>query len=49
MTDDERQAHTKIDRLLTEAGWTLQDRREFNRHAGLGVAVGEFGHSHRDL
>ncbi len=38
MTDDERRARTKIDQLLTDAGWVLQDRNELDRHAALGVA-----------
>jgi type I restriction enzyme, R subunit len=42
MTDDERHARTKIDQLLTDAGWVLQDRHELDRHAALGVAVREF-------
>lgn len=33
---------TKIDRLLTDAGWLLQNRADFDRHAALGVAVREF-------
>ncbi|MGE0651113.1 MAG: hypothetical protein AB7P12_05115, partial [Alphaproteobacteria bacterium] len=32
----------KIDRLLIDAGWTLQDRDTFDRNAALGVAVREF-------
>ncbi len=42
MIDDERQARAKIDQLLTDAGWMLQDRHELDRHAALGVAVREF-------
>ncbi|MFI9653444.1 DEAD/DEAH box helicase family protein [Guyparkeria sp. GHLCS8-2] len=38
----EEQAREKIDQLLTEAGWTLQDRDAFDRNAALGVAVREF-------
>src|SRR5690606_23511905 len=38
----EQQARTKIDQLLTEAGWVLQNRDEFDRNAALGVAVREF-------
>ena len=36
MSDDERQAHTKIDQLLTDAGWVLQERHELDRHAAQG-------------
>lgn len=42
MIDDERHARAKIDQLLTDAGWVLQDRHELDRHAALGVAVREF-------
>jgi type I restriction enzyme R subunit len=38
----EQQARENIDRLLTQAGWVLQDRSAFNRNAALGVAVREF-------
>lgn len=38
----EQQARIKIDKLLTQAGWIIQDKSEFNRNAGLGVAVREF-------
>lgn len=38
----EEQAREKIDQLLTDAGWTLQDRDAFDRNAALGVAVREF-------
>ncbi|TNE39565.1 MAG: DEAD/DEAH box helicase [Alphaproteobacteria bacterium] len=38
----EQEARQQIDRLLTAAGWVLQDRDEFNRNASLGVAVREF-------
>jgi type I restriction enzyme R subunit len=38
----EQVAREKIDRLLTEAGWVLQDRDGFDRTAALGVAVREF-------
>ncbi|WP_127144615.1 DEAD/DEAH box helicase family protein [Pelagibacterium montanilacus] len=31
-----------IDRLLTEAGWVVQDREALDRQAALGVAVREF-------
>jgi len=32
----------KIDEALTGAGWIIQDRSEFDRTAGVGVAVREF-------
>lgn len=38
----EQIARAKIDRLLAEAGWVLQDRDGFDRTAALGVAVREF-------
>ncbi len=38
----EQHARQKIDRLLTAAGWVLQDRDRFDRNAALGVAVREF-------
>ena len=41
MTPEEK-ARQEIDKLLTEAGWIIQDRVEFNRFAGIGVAVREF-------
>jgi len=33
----------KIDKLLTAAGWIVQNRADFDRTAALGVAVREFG------
>jgi len=38
----EELARKQIDLLLSDAGWVLQDRNEFNRSAALGVAVREF-------
>jgi len=38
----EEKARKKIDKLLKAAGWTLQDRKELNLGASLGVAVREF-------
>jgi type I restriction enzyme R subunit len=35
-------ARAKIDTLLSQAGWLLQDYQQFNRTAGSGVAVREF-------
>ncbi len=42
MQSPELLARQKIDRLLTEAGWVLQDRDALDRNAALGVAVREF-------
>lgn len=41
MTPEEK-ARQEIDKLLTDAGWIIQDRVEFNRFAGVGVVVREF-------
>lgn len=38
----ENLAREQIDRLLTAAGWIIQDNAAFNRNAGEGVAVREF-------
>jgi len=38
----EAKARERIDKMLEEAGWVLQDMKEFNRSAALGVAVREF-------
>jgi type I site-specific restriction endonuclease len=38
----EQIARNHVDRLLTDAGWALQDRSDFDRNAALGVAVREF-------
>ena len=38
----EQLARQTIDALLTAAGWTLQDRGQFDRNTALGVAVREF-------
>ena len=38
----EERARQNIDRLLDAAGWTVQDLRELNLGASLGVAVREF-------
>jgi len=42
MAEPEQQARQKIDELLQAAGWILQNRDQFDRTAGLGVAVREF-------
>src|SRR5690349_7509262 len=48
----EAKAREKIDDLLTEAGWVVQDRDDMNITAGDGVAVREFklerGHGYVD-
>lgn len=41
MTPEEK-ARLLIDKKLTEAGWLIQDRKDFDRFAGLGVACREF-------
>jgi type I restriction enzyme R subunit len=38
----EEEARKKIDELLTEAGWLVQNFKDLNIGAGLGVAVREF-------
>lgn len=40
--EPEELARQKVDSQLEAAGWVLQDRAAFNRHAALGVAVREF-------
>lgn len=42
MTTPEALARKKIDSLLTQAGWIIQNRADFDRTAGLGVVVREF-------
>ena len=42
MLTPEQQARVEIDRLLTAAGWHVQDYPSMNLHAGRGVAVREF-------
>src|ERR1700675_4071408 len=48
----EDRARENIDKLLTAAGWIVQDRKQTNLAAGRGVAVGEFplkaGHGEAD-
>ncbi|MFG2643004.1 DEAD/DEAH box helicase family protein [Streptomyces sp. NPDC048370] len=39
---NEVQARTRIDELLTAAGWIVQNRDELNPDAGTGIAVREF-------
>jgi len=38
----EEKARQNIDQLLEQAGWKVQDYRELNLGASLGVAVREF-------
>jgi type I restriction enzyme R subunit len=38
----EQKARQQIDRQLEQAGWVVQDYRQMNISAGLGVAVREF-------
>lgn len=42
MSTPEEKARQKIDNLLIQAGWEIQDRENFNRKAKLGVVVREF-------
>jgi type I restriction enzyme R subunit len=42
MVTPEELSRKKIDLLLEAAGWVLQDMKDFNRNASLGVAVREF-------
>ncbi|MFC6553937.1 type I restriction endonuclease [Cohnella cellulosilytica] len=38
----ETKARLNIDKMLTESGYVLQDMKEFNRLAAVGIAVREF-------
>ncbi len=38
----EEHARERIDQLLVQAGWQIQDVKEANIHAGKGVAIREF-------
>lgn len=42
MSTPEQRARETIDHLLEQAGWTVQDRTDFNRSAATGMAVREF-------
>lgn len=42
MTPPEKLARQQIDALLEQAGWVLQDFKDFNRYAAPGIAVREF-------
>ena len=48
----EDRARQNIDRLLADAGWVVQDKKDANLSAGRGVAVREFplksGHGEAD-
>src|SRR5437016_1160331 len=41
MSTPEELAHEKIDKLLTECGWIIQNRSTINLSAGRGIAVRE--------
>ncbi len=41
MTTPEAKARQKIDQKLEEAGWVIQDMKQLNLAAGVGVAVRE--------
>jgi type I restriction enzyme R subunit len=50
-TTPEQKARRKIDRLLEQCGWVLQDYDEMNISAAVGVAIREFplsGTGHAD-
>ena len=42
MSSPEQQARAEIDRLLTAAGWVVQDFKASDLHAARGVALREF-------
>ena len=42
MPTPEEEARIEIDRLLTAAGWAVQDFKAVNPHAARGVAIREF-------
>lgn len=42
MVEPEDLARHKIDKMLADTGWIVQDYKELNLGAGLGVAVREF-------
>lgn len=41
----EQRARKEIDTQLVEAGWLVQDKKDANLGAGLGIAIREFAHS----
>ncbi|NOR47775.1 MAG: hypothetical protein GQ533_06995 [Methanosarcinaceae archaeon] len=42
MTTPEEKVRQQIDKLLSSAGWTIQDLSEINLGASVGIAVREF-------
>jgi len=40
--DPEQRARDNIDKQLIECGWIIQDKKQINLHAGLGVAVRKY-------
>ena len=38
----EQAARDKIDRMLSHAGWVVQDKKKIDFSAGLGIAVREY-------
>ena len=42
--DPEQRARDNIDKQLTDCGWVIQDKKQINLNAGLGVAVTEYQH-----
>src|SRR5208337_1501002 len=48
----EQEARTKIDEMLAQAGWLVQDMKQANLHVGRGIAIREFplkpGHGEAD-
>ncbi|MBN1129064.1 MAG: DEAD/DEAH box helicase family protein [Chitinispirillaceae bacterium] len=42
MITPEQKARETIDRMLNDAGWVIQNMKEFNPGAGLGIAVREY-------
>uniref|UniRef100_A0A832DJ95 DEAD/DEAH box helicase n=1 Tax=Ignavibacterium album TaxID=591197 RepID=A0A832DJ95_9BACT len=42
MPTPEQKARQKIDKQLQQAGWIIQDLKDFNPSAGLGIAVREY-------
>ena len=38
----EQKARENIDKLLTQSGWTIQDFKNLNPAASIGIAVREF-------
>ena len=38
----EQRARDNIDKLLTQSGWKVQDRKDIDFNSGLGIAVREY-------